>query len=182
MHERSVGVLSKRKTFSCHMAVSSFPFPCYIVTISKGLCTCLMKGHGMGMDQVWLGANRIEGERNRVVLPENVFKLGVADLDAALFWAYNTEIDAIVISWLQDEFTHKDRFEIIDDSMVSERGMAVVPRQVMSQYPGFDNGERLHFVTISNQADEDRCMVLPTEVARDRFDVAGDGLFSGDEE
>lgn len=136
----------------------------------------------MGMDQVWLGANQIENERNRVVIPENVFKLGVANVDAALFWAYNTEIDAIVISWLQDEFTHEDRFEIIDDSMVSKYGTVVVPRQVMSQYPGFENGERLHFVTISNQADRDRCMVLPTEVARDRFDAAVDGLFSSDEE
>ena len=136
----------------------------------------------MGMDQVWLGANQIEDERNRVVIPENVFKLGVANVDAALFWAYNTEIDAIVISWLQDEFTHEDRFEIIDDSMVSKYGTVVVPRQVMSQYPEFENGERLHFVTISNQADRDRCMVLPTEVARDRFDAAVDGLFSSDEE
>lgn len=134
----------------------------------------------MARDQVWLGANQIQDDTNRVVLPEKVFKLGVADLDAALFWAYNREVDAVVISWLQDEFTHKDRFETIGDSMVSRRGMMVVPEQVMNQYPGFDNGERLHFVTISDQAEKDRCMVLPEDVAQDRFDDDFD-RFSGEE-
>ena len=136
----------------------------------------------MARDQVWLGANQIQDDMNKVVLPETVFKLGIADTEAALFWAYDAENEAIVISWLQDEFTQKSRFETIDDSTVSEHGVAVVPRQVMSQYSEFESGKRLHFVTISNQAEKDRCMVLPTELAQDRFDDAVDGLFSGGEE
>lgn len=136
----------------------------------------------MARDQVWLGANQIQDDMNKVLLPETVFKLGIADTEAALFWAYDAENEAVVISRLQDELTHKGRFETIGDSTVSEDRVVAVPQQVMSQYPEFESGERLHFVTISNQAEKDRCLVLPTELAQDRFDDAVDGLVSGGEE
>jgi hypothetical protein len=132
----------------------------------------------MATDHVWLGAGQIREERNRVDLPKKVFKLGIASIDAALFWAYDTEEDAIVISRFRDEFAQKSRFETIGDSTVSGQRMVAVPRQVMNQYTGFDRSERLHFMTHSNQAEKDRCTVHPTEVAQDRFDDTFDGMFS----
>lgn len=136
----------------------------------------------MGKDQVWLGANQIQDDTHRVVLPENVLRLGIADMEATLFWAYDTEEDAVVISHFQDYFTKSSRFETVGESTVSGQKTVDVPQQVMSEYPGFDHGERLHFVTISNQSGKDRCMVLPVDVAPDRFDDAVDGMFSSESE
>lgn len=124
-------------------------------------------GCHMGKDQVWLGANQIQDDTHRVVLPEKVLRLGIADMEATLFWAYDTEEDAVVISHFQDYFTKNSRFETVGESTVSGQRTVDVPQQVMRQYPGFDHGERLHFVTISDQAEKDRCMVLPVDVAQD---------------
>ena len=124
----------------------------------------------MSADKFWLGMTSIQQQVNRVALPESVLQMGVADTDAAVFWAYDTEEDVVLLSRLRDEFTENDRFTHLGDAQVTESRVAAVPQEVMDEYSGFDFGEQLYFVTTTEYAEKDMCMVLPEDMAQDRFD------------
>lgn len=134
------------------------------------------------METVWLGTNRIWDETNRIILPESISKIGIADTDAVVFWAYDTEEEAVVISRLQDEFMENDRFQPRANAQVSEQRVMRVPRVVMDDYTGFDNGEQLHFIATVEYAEKDMTLVLPPDVARHWFDDEFEGLFDGGDE
>lgn len=132
-------------------------------------------------ENVWLGGDHVQEETSRIVVPEPVVQIEIADTKATLFWAYDSEEDAIVISRLQDAFTD-DQFEHVGHAQVMDNRVTNVPRTVMEKYEGFDFGEQLHFVTTQEYAANDMCMVLPEDVARDLFGDEFSGLFGGGDE
>ena len=131
----------------------------------------------MSENSYWLGREPIHEEVNRVQVPKMVVEAGIAVTDALLFWAFDTEQDAVVISQGSNEF-EDDRFEYRDNSQVADTGVATVPRRIMDEHPDFDPGEKLHFVTTDYYLEKNICMVVSDDVARDRFEM----LFQGDED
>jgi len=131
----------------------------------------------MSENSYWLGREPIHEEVNRVQVPEMVVEAGIAVTDAMLFWAFDTEQDAVVISQGSNEF-EDDRFNYRGNSKLRDPRVAAVPQGVMDEHPDFSSGEKLHFVTTDYYLEKNACMVLPDEVARDRFGT----LFQGDED
>lgn len=156
-----------------------FLFSCCVVARGKDLYVLPVNGRDVVPNHVWIGANPIWVNMNRVALPRKVFELDVADTEAPLFWAYDTEEDLVVISRLRDEFTENDRFTHLGDVKVHANREVAVPQEVMEEYTGFDFGDPLHFVTTPELTEKKMCMVVPESVARDRFDGFDD--LSGEE-
>lgn len=126
----------------------------------------------------WLGTNPIHEEESRVTLPKQLVELGLASVDAAVFWGYDAEEDAVVLSRRREEFADGDRFTFVEEEQVGVDRVTSIPLPLMEGYQGvevvdesraFEYGERLHFATTADLAAADACMALSRDAAADRF-------------
>jgi hypothetical protein len=112
-------------------------------------------------NEKFLDSAQIQGEFNRITIPEPVFEHGIAETKSSLAWANDTQADNIAISQSEHGFVEDERFDLLGTSWVMVNRKTTVPEVMTIQYFGFEPGTPLYFVTTDELASERICWVGP---------------------
>lgn len=109
----------------------------------------------------FLDSAQIQGEFNRITIPEPVFELEIAETKSSLAWAHDTRNGSIAISQSEYGFAEDERFALLGNSWVMVNRATTVPDIMRIEYFGFEPGTLLHFVTNDELVGERICWVGP---------------------
>lgn len=113
-----------------------------------------------------LGAAAIQGESDRVPVPQQAFNLELVKA-GEVHWA-TTDDDVLVVSSSYDALREEDGLDVLATSTLDDDGrMLHVPAEAFEEWGDVTGGDTLHFVTTDEMQAERQCLVVPDAQAHE---------------